>query len=106
MKAYIGPAIGPECYRISTEEDPENRLEILARHLKKYPNIFKRIKKDRVAFDNKKANFYLLKEAGLVAKNIEIAPECTACQENLASHWAEGKQRQTSNLAVIGLAEK
>jgi hypothetical protein len=94
--AYLGPAIGVCCYGISQKKDRNERIKKLGQAMVK--------RKNKIYLDLKWALSEQLLKAGLKPKNIEVSLICTVCRnKDLASHYKEGKNRQTSNLAVIGL---
>jgi len=94
--AYLGPSIGSCCYEISRKKDKNERINKLPKAIIK--------KKNKIYLDLKGVLLRQLLKAGLKRKNIEISPICTVCRnKDFASNYKEGKNRRTSNLAVIGL---
>ncbi len=94
--AYIGPSIGPCCYKI------ENRDKKITKFKKAFPDCVHE-KAKGIYLDLWKANKKQLLEAGVLERNIEESKICTCCSKlDLPSHYREGKKRNRSILSVIG----
>ncbi len=93
LVACIGPCICPNCFKVGPEVMAAfDKLQILG------------WKADDSHVDLARANFELLKRAGLSADNIEVIEECTFCNEEFASFRRDKSEseRQFSFIFIRG----
>lgn len=92
----IGPGICKNCYEVSADVADAFRQEF-SNHFEKI--VFPK-ENDKYLIDLKKANEYILMEAGILKENIDNASPCTCCNSDwLFSHRASNGKR--GNLAAF-----
>lgn len=96
--AGIAPSIGICCFEVGKEVRDEfiNRYDFSSEYIEKYNEKYK--------IDLKGINYKILLKAGLKRENIEIAQECTMCNDIFFSHRRMGENRGNMS-AIISLKE-
>lgn len=92
--AWLGPSIGPCCYQVSSD---------FISYFKSYPQSIEKTIDGRAFLNLKSIGHAQLLEAGVKEDNIETAPYCTFCRENLFfSHRREnGKTGRQAAILVL-----
>lgn len=100
--AYLGPAIGKECYRQTGWKAIIKKIKFQISGNKNFISQQGKY----ILFDLKRAVFQQLINQGVPKEHIEITPYCTVCQKELfPSYFREGQNRQSSILTVAGMKE-
>lgn len=98
IQAGLGPAIGPCCYEV---DEP---VEFAFRQRGLPWEIFAFLRRQgKWSLDLRKANAYLLGEAGVLKKNISLLNYCTACQPNLFFSYRREKGTRGRHLNFVAL---
>ena len=100
IRAAIGPAIGPCCYEV----DREFRLAFLSAFGEKLvTETFGSLGAERYTADLREINRRILVEAGVLAENIDVSRECTACRPELFFSHRYSRGLRGTMLSVIAL---
>lgn len=94
----IGPSIGPCCYEIGN--DVYNKFNINFTNIN---NLIKSMGKDRWHLNLWEANSQILKEKGILSRNISICGICTSCHNDLFFSYRKEKGVTGRMAAVIQL---
>lgn len=99
LKAVIGPSIGVCCYEVGEE--------VVVKFKEVYEKEAQAVKRDgsRFYLDLKRANFYDLASAGVLAGNIYVSDLCTSCLKELFYSYRRDKGVTGRMAALIGLDE-
>lgn len=95
--AWLGPSIGACCYRVSTD--------FLSR-FRCYPEAIKVTIDTQVFLNLELIGYAQLVEAGLKKENIESAPYCTSCQNDLFFSYRRENGRTGRQAAILVLKDK
>ncbi len=68
--AVVGPSANKCCYKVGDE---------VYKNFQWCPEYFKEVSKGQYMMDIKEINKRILIDAGVMAENIEVSPECTIC---------------------------
>ncbi len=98
IRAAIGPAIGPCCFRIGA--DVAARLQAAARHASSYIQQHDQ----GIHADLPAINRQLLTESGLKPTHIETVAACTCCDVRRFFSWRRDGAQSGRHLAVVALA--
>ncbi len=98
--ALIGPSICKDCYEVSGDVAKEF-YNVFTKE--QYKDILDEKDNNKYQLDLWKANYYILLEAGLLAKNIHISGVCTACNDNLLFSHRASKGMRGSLAAFLTL---
>lgn len=102
LLAFLGAGIGPCCYEVGPEvvEGWMERGAVAGQEA----GVAIRELPGGTAFDLKKANSLLLRQAGVLQEHIDVHPECTRCQgDRWFSHRGQGATTGRAG-AMIALA--
>ncbi|WP_202906878.1 peptidoglycan editing factor PgeF [Abyssisolibacter fermentans] len=94
----IGPSIGPCCFEVK-----EDVFDVFAKKIQNISEISKQITSDKWLIDLWKVNKILLKEKGVLDRNITISSICTFCNEDLLYSYRRDKGKTGRMAALIRL---